>query len=289
MRKIAIVTDSNSGITQDEGRKLGISVLPMPFYINEVMYLEGVTLSQEEFYERLKKDEPISTSQPNPGEVCGLWDTLLKEYDEIVHIPMSSGLSASCETAMGFARDYDGKVQVVDNQRISVTQKQSVMDALTLVQAGKSAAEIREILEAERRESSIYITLETLKYLKKGGRITPAAAAIGTVLNLKPVLQIQGDKLDAYSKVRGKKQAKRVMLKAMKEDFDSRFAEYAKRGEMCLEMAYTGNQEEAEGFKKEVQEMFPDYEIQMDPLSLSVACHIGHGALAVACSKKVTV
>lgn len=289
MRKIAIVTDSNSGITQDEGRKLGISVLPMPFYINEVMYLEGVTLSQEEFYERLKKDEPISTSQPNPGEVCGLWDTLLKEYNEIVHIPMSSGLSASCETAMGLARDYNGKVQVVDNQRISVTQKQSVMDALTLVQAGKSAAEIREILEAERRESSIYITLETLKYLKKGGRITPAAAAIGTVLNLKPVLQIQGDKLDAYSKVRGKKQAKRVMLKAMKEDFDSRFAEYAKRGEMCLEMAYTGNQEEAEGFKKEVQEMFPDYEIQMDPLSLSVACHIGHGALAVACSKKVTV
>lgn len=289
MRKIAIVTDSNSGITQDEGRKLGISVLPMPFYINEVMYLEGVTLSQEEFYERLKKDEPISTSQPNPGEVCGLWDTLLKEYDEIVHIPMSSGLSASCETAMGLARDYDGKVQVVDNQRISVTQKQSVMDALTLVQAGKSAAEIREILEAESRESSIYITLETLKYLKKGGRITPAAAAIGTVLNLKPVLQIQGDKLDAYSKVRGKKQAKRVMLKAMKEDFDSRFAEYAKRGEMCLEIAYTGNQEEAEEFKKEVQEMFPDYEIQMDPLSLSVACHIGHGALAVACSKKVTV
>lgn len=289
MRKIAIVTDSNSGITQDEGRKLGISVLPMPFYINEVMYLEGVTLSQEEFYERLKKDEPISTSQPNPGEVCGLWDTLLKEYNEIVHIPMSSGLSASCETAMGLARDYNGKVQVVDNQRISVTQKQSVMDALTLVQAGKSAAEIREILEAERRESSIYITLETLKYLKKGGRITPAAAAIGTVLNLKPVLQIQGDKLDAYSKVRGKKQAKRVMLKAMKEDFDSRFAEYAKRGEMCLEMAYTGNQEEAEEFKKEVQEMFPAYEIQMDPLSLSVACHIGYGALAVACSKKVTV
>ncbi|WP_274422545.1 DegV family protein [Blautia sp. XA-2221] len=289
MRKIAIVTDSNSGITQDEGRKLGISVLPMPFYINEVMYLEGVTLSQEEFYERLKKDEPISTSQPNPGEVCGLWDTLLKEYDEIVHIPMSSGLSASCETAMGLARDYEGKVQVVDNQRISVTQKQSVLDALALAQAGKNAAEIREILEAEKLESSIYITLETLKYLKKGGRITPAAAAIGTVLNLKPVLQIQGEKLDAYSKVRGKKQAKRVMLKALKEDLDNRFAEYAENGDMCLEMAYTGNREEAEEFKKEVQEMFPDYEIQMDPLSLSVACHIGHGALAVALTKKATV
>ena len=218
-----------------------------------------------------------------------MWDNLLKEYDEIVHIPMSSGLSASCETAMGLARDYDGKVQVVDNQRISVTQRQSVLDALALVKAGKNAAEIREILEAEKLESSIYITLETLKYLKKGGRITPAAAAIGTVLNLKPVLQIQGDKLDAYSKVRGKKQAKRVMLKAMKEDMDTRFAEYVKKGEMCLQMAYTGNQEEAEEFKKEVQEMFPELEIHMDPLSLSVACHIGHGALAVACSKKVTV
>lgn len=289
MRKIAIVTDSNSGITQDEGRSLGVFVLPMPFYINEVMYLEGITLSQEEFYERLQKDETISTSQPSPGEVCGMWDNLLKEYDEIVHIPMSSGLSASCETAMGLARDYDGKVQVVDNQRISVTQRQSVLDALALVKAGKNAAEIREILEAEKLESSIYITLETLKYLKKGGRITPAAAAIGTVLNLKPVLQIQGDKLDAYSKVRGKKQAKRVMLKAMKEDMDTRFAEYAKKGEMCLQMAYTGNREEAEEFKKEVQEMFPELEIHMDPLSLSVACHIGHGALAVACSKKVTV
>lgn len=289
MRKIAIVTDSNSGITQDEGRSLGVFVLPMPFYINEEMYLEGITLSQEEFYERLQKDETISTSQPSPGEVCGMWDNLLKEYDEIVHIPMSSGLSASCETAMGLARDYEGKVQVVDNQRISVTQRQSVLDAIALAESGKNASEIREILEAEKLESSIYITLETLKYLKKGGRITPAAAAIGTVLNLKPVLQIQGDKLDAYSKVRGKKQAKRVMLKAMKEDMDTRFAEYVKKGEMCLQMAYTGNREEAEEFKKEVQEMFPELEIHMDPLSLSVACHIGHGALAVACSKKVTV
>lgn len=289
MRKIAIVTDSNSGITQDEGRSLGVFVLPMPFYINEVMYLEGITLSQEEFYERLQKDETISTSQPSPGEVCGMWDDLLKEYDEIVHIPMSSGLSASCETAMGLARDYEGKVQVVDNQRISVTQRQSVLDAIALAESGKNASEIREILEAEKLESSIYITLETLKYLKKGGRITPAAAAIGTVLNLKPVLQIQGDKLDAYSKVRGKKQAKRVMLKAMKEDMNTRFAEYVKKGEMCLQMAYTGNREEAEEFKKEVQEMFPELEIHMDPLSLSVACHIGHGALAVACSKKVTV
>nr|WP_296158170.1 DegV family protein [uncultured Blautia sp.] len=289
MGKIAIVTDSNSGITQDEGRVLGVSVIPMPFYINEVMYLEGITLLQEEFYEKLKNDEPISTSQPGPADVCGLWDRLLEENDEIVHIPMSSGLSNSCETAMVLARDYDGRVQVVDNQRISVTQRQSVLDALELVKAGFSAVQIKERLEAEKMESSIYITLETLKYLKKGGRITPAAAAIGTVLNLKPVLQIQGEKLDAYAKVRGKKQAKRVMVKAMKEDFENRFAKYIESGEMCLEMAYTGNREEAEEFKKEVEKEFPGMEIHMDPLSLSVACHIGHGALAIACAKKVTV
>lgn len=289
MEKIAIVTDSNSGITQEEGRRLGVSVLPMPFYINDVMYLEGITLTQEEFYEKLKNDEAISTSQPSPAEVCGLWDNLLKEYDEVVHIPMSSGLSASCETAMALARDYDDRVQVVDNQRISVTQRQSVLDALVLREAGRTAAEIKEKLEEEKMESSIYITLETLKYLKKGGRITPAAAAIGTVLNLKPVLQIQGEKLDAYAKVRGKKQAKKVMLKAIREDWEGRFGKYVEAGEMCLQMAYTGNKEEAEEFKEEVQAVFPGADIHMDPLSLSVACHIGHGALAVACSKKVTI
>ena len=289
MGKIAIVTDSNSGITQDQAKKMGVHVIPMPFYINETMYLEGVTLTQEEFYERLKNDEPISTSQPSPAEVCGLWDMLLKENDEIVHIPMSSGLSNSCETAMGLARDYDGKVQVIDNQRISVTQYQSVADALALRDAGKSAAEIKEVLEAEKLESSIYITLETLKYLKKGGRITPAAAAIGTVLNLKPVLQIQGEKLDAYAKVRGKKQAKRVMLKAAQEDMQERFAEYKKEGLMCIEGAYTGNPEEAEEFKKEIEAAFPGHEVRMAPLSLSIACHIGYGALAIGCTKKVKI
>ena len=289
MGKIAIVTDSNSGITQDEGKVLGISVLPMPFYINDVMYLEGITLSQEEFYEKLKNDEPISTSQPSPADVCELWDKLLEENDEVVHIPMSSGLSTSCETALALSRDYEGRVQVVNNQRISVTQRQSVLDAIELANAGWDAARIREKLEEEKMESSIYITLETLKYLKRGGRITPAAAAIGTVLNLKPVLQIQGEKLDAYAKVRGKKQAKRVMLKAMKDDFENRFAKYIESGEMCLEMAYTGNREEAEEFKKEVEKEFPGFDIHMDPLSLSVACHIGHGALAIACAKKVTV
>ena len=289
MGKVAIVTDSNSGITQDLARDLGVSVIPMPFYINEKLYLEGITLSQEEFYERLKNEKSISTSQPVPADVCGLWNTLLESYDQIVHIPMSSGLSASCDTASGLAREYDGKVQVVDNQRISVTQKQSVLDALTLRDAGRDALQIRQVLEEQKSDSSIYITLETLKYLKKGGRVTPAAAAIGTVLNLKPVLQIQGDKLDAYSKTRGKKQAKRVMVKAMQNDWENRFAEYVKRGEMCLQSAYAGNEEEALEFKKELEEAFPGQEIVLDPLSLSVACHIGYGAVAVACSRRVVV
>ena len=289
MSKVAIVTDSNSGITQKRGEELGIYVLPMPFFIDGELYLEDITLSQEQFYEKLGADSEISTSQPSPGDVMDLWDKLLVDYDEIVCIPMSSGLSSTCETALSLAQDYDEKVQVVNNQRISVTQEQSVYDAIKLRDEGKSAAEIRQVLEKEKMQASIYVTVDTLKYLKKGGRITPAAAAIGTVLNLKPVLQIQGEKLDAYAKVRGKKQAKRAMLKAMKNDWETRFKEYASDGEMCLQAAYTGNLEEAEEFKKEIQEVFPGMEIHMDPLSLSVACHIGYGALAVACSRKVTL
>ena len=289
MSRVAIVTDSNSGITQSQAKELGITVMPMPFFIDNETYYEDIDLTQEDFYQKLTEDASISTSMPLVGNVTDTWDALLQEYDEIVHIPMSSGLSASCDTATMLARDYDGRVQVVNNQRISVTQRQSVLDAIALRDAGKNAAEIKEKLEEENMESSIYITLETLKYLKKGGRITPAAAAIGTVLNLKPVLQIQGEKLDAYAKVRGKKQAKRVMMKAMQEDWDTRFKKYVESGEMCLQIAYAGNKEEAEEFKKEVQAAFPGMDIHMDPLSLSVACHIGHGALAVACSKKVTV
>mgnify|MGYP004695353907 CR=1 FL=1 len=289
MSKIAIVTDSNSGITQEEGRRLGVAVIPMPFFINEKMYLEGITLSQEEFYKWLEQDAAISTSQPSPGETMGLWDSLLKEYDEIVQIPMSSGLSATCATAMALSQEYAGRVHVVDNQRISVTQRQSVVDAIALRDAGRDGAQIKQILEDEKSNSSIYITLETLKYLKKGGRITPAAAAIGTVLNLKPVLQIQGEKLDAFAKVRGKKQARRTMLKAMKADFESRFKEFVDNGEMCLEAAYTGNAKEAMEWKQEIQEAFPGMDIHMDPLSLSVACHIGQGSLAIACAKKVRI
>ena len=289
MSKVAIVTDSNSGITQSEAKEYGVTVMPMPFFINDQTYYEDIDLTQEDFYQKLSEDATISTSMPLVGNVTDTWDELLQEYDEIVHIPMSSGLSGSCETAIMLSQDYDGRVQVVNNQRISVTQRQSVLDAKALAEKGYSAEAIKEILEREKMESSIYIMVDTLYYLKKGGRITPAAAALGTLLKLKPVLQIQGEKLDAYSKTRGKKQAKRVMLKAIQNDWENRFTEYVKRGEMCLQSAYTGNQEEAEEFKKEIAEVFPGIEIVQNPLSLSVACHIGHGAIAVACSRKVVV
>ena len=285
MGKIAIVTDSNSGITQDQARELGISVIPMPFYINEKLYLEGITLSQEEFYEKLKKDETISTSQPSPADLCDLWDKLLRDYEEIVHIPMSSGLSASCSTAMGLAIDYNGRVQVVDNQRISVTQRQSVMDAKMLAEAGKSAAEIKKILTDQKLDSSIYITLDTLKYLKKGGRITPAAAAIGTVLNLKPVLRLKGEKLDAFAKSRGWKSAKKTMIKTINEIRTSEFGDCDGKKDLYLDAAYTGDRKEAQEWLDELHEAFPEFEIRMDPLSLSVACHIGPGARAVTLTK----
>ena len=285
MKKIAIVTDSNSGITQEMGKSIGIHVIPMPFFIDGALFLEDITLTQEEFYKRLRENSDISTSQPSPGEVMECWEELLKEYDEIVHIPMSSGLSSTCHAAQSLSEEYEGKVYVVDNQRISVTQKQSVEDAMVLRDTGKSAAEIKEILEAEKLQASIYITVDTLKYLKKGGRITPAAAALGTVLNLKPVLQIQGDKLDAFSKVRGWKAAKRTMLKAIEKDLKERFSEVEE--DMVLGMAYTCSKEEAKEWKQEIAEKFPGYEIVEGPLSLSVACHIGPGAMAVTCMKKI--
>ena len=285
MSKVAIVTDSNSGITQKRGEELGIYVLPMPFFIDGELYLEDITLSQEQFYEKLGADSEISTSQPSPGDVMDLWDKLLEDYDEIVCIPMSSGLSSTCETALSLAQDYDEKVQVVNNQRISVTQEQSVYDAIKLRDEGKSAAEIRQVLEKEKMQASIYITVDTLKYLKKGGRITPAAAAIGTVLNLKPVLQIQGEKLDAFAKVRGWKAAKKTMLNAIEKDLTDRFADV--KDQMVLGMAYTCSKEEADECKNEIQTRFPDYELVEGPLSLSIACHIGPGAMAITCMKRV--
>ncbi len=282
MGRVAVATDSNSGITQKEAEKLGIRVLPMPFFINGELYLEDITLTQEEFCKRLSEDADISTSQPSPGDVIDLWDEILKEYDEIVYIPMSSGLSSSCETAIGLSQDYDGKVHVIDNQRISITQRQSVLDALEMAKKGMSAQEIDDVLMREKLEASIYITVDTLKYLKKGGRVTPAAAAIGTVLNLKPVLQIQGEKLDSFAKVRGWKAAKKAMLDAAAKDLAGRFS----GKEMYIHAAYTCSEEEAMEWKGEIEAKFPGYDIHMDKLSLSVSCHIGAGSKAIACIKK---
>ena len=288
MSKVIIMTDSNSGITQTQAKEMGVVVLPMPFYINEEMFYEDIDLSQEQFYEKLQAGGDIKTSMPLVGDVTDKWDELLKEYDEVVYIPMSSGLSSSCETAYMLSQDYDGKVEVVNNQRISVTMRQSVIDAKNLAEAGKRAKEIKDILEAAKFDSSIYIMVDTLTYLKKGGRITPAAAALGTLLKLKPVLQIQGEKLDAFAKARTVKQAKNIMIEAMKSDFEKRF-DSADGRNINLEMAYTHDLEAALAFKEEVQAAFPENEIVLNPLSLSVSCHIGPGALAIACSKKIDI
>lgn len=283
---IAVVTDSNSGITQAEAKKLGIYVLPMPFMINEETFYEDITLTQEEFYNRLSEGASVITSQPTPDSIMGLWDDLLKEYEEIVHIPMSSGLSGSCQSAIMLSKEYDNRVQVVNNQRISVTQRQATLDALTLMERGMNAEQIKDFLEADRFNSSIYIMLDTLYYLKKGGRITPAAAALGTILKLKPVLQIQGEKLDAFAKARTVSQGKSIMINAIKNDMENRFGGLNKET-IWLQIAYTYDKEAALKYKEEVQEIFPGFDIHMDPLSLSVACHIGPGALALACSKKI--
>ena len=287
MSRIAIVTDSNSGITQKEGKELGISVIPMPFYINDELYFEDITLTQEEFYQKLDEDADIKTSQPAPGDVLDLWEKLVEDHDEIVHIAMSSGVSSSCATAAMLADDYDGKVQVVDNQRISVTQRQSVADAMKLAEEGKSAKEIKDILEADKLDSGIFIMVDTLKYLKKGGRVTSAGAAIGTVLGIKPVLQIHGEKLDAFAKTRGVKQAKKKMIAAVRKELEERFpdGDFAKHA--YLQSAYTKDKEAALKWKEELMEEFPEMEFHQDPLSLSVACHIGAGALAVAWTHKI--
>ena len=287
MGKIAIVTDSNSGITQEEAEQAGIYVFPTPVYINDEVFYEGVDLTTDQFFARQAEGAEIKTSMPVVGDVIDKWESLLEEYDEVVYIPLSSGLSSSCETAIMLAEDYDGKVQVVNNQRISVTMKLSVYDAKKLADAGKSATEIKEILEAMKFESTIYIMVDTLEYLKKGGRITPAAAAIGSLLKIKPVLQIRGEKLDSFAKARTVKQAKQIMMDAIAKDMDEVL--HDPTGEnTIIAMAHTQNEEEIAKFKAEVEERFPGHDIFVDPLSLVVSSHIGPGALAVTCTKKLT-
>lgn len=284
--KVAIVTDSNSGITQKQGKEAGIYVVPMPFIMDGEMYYEDISLSQQEFYEKLENGADISTSQPSPGDLMDLWNELLKDYEAIVHIPMSSGLSSSCQTATVLAEDFDGKVFVVNNQRISVTQRQSVLDAKAMADQGIAPQAIKEKLEETKMDSTIYITLDTLEYLKKGGRITPAAALLGSFLRIKPVLTIQGEKLDAFAKARTMKQAKSMMITAIKKDMDERFNDPA-GAETHISVVHSDSLEPAQEFKRELQELFPQTgDIYVDHLSLSVSCHIGPGALAVTCTKK---
>ena len=286
-KKIAVITDSNSGITQAEGKKLGITVIPMPFMIDGVEYFEDITLSQDEFYEKLMGDSTVSTSQPSPEVILNCWDEILKEYDEIVYIPMSSGLSGSYQTARMLAEDYDGRVQAVNNQRISVTTKQSVMDAIKLASEGFDAAQIKEKLEEDKFNSSIYICLDTLEYLKRGGRLTPAVALLGSLLKIKPVLQIQGEKLDKFATCRTVAKAKTVMIDQARKDIVERFGGTETGAGVYLAVAYTYNEENAIAFVEEINETFPDATFTfMDKLSLSVSCHIGPGALAIAITQK---
>ena len=283
--KIAVVTDSNSGITQAQAKEMGITVLPMPFMIDGETYYEDITLTQEQFYQRLKDNSDISTSQPTPDSIMKLWDELLKEYDQIVHIPMSAGLSGSCATAMMLAGEdeYEGKVFVVDNHRISVTQYQSVKDAMMLADMGMDGAQIKKCLEETAADSVIFVTVDTLKYLKKGGRITPAA---GTLLRIKPVLIILGEKLDSFAKARTMKQAKTLMMNAIQKELDERLHD-SECKDCHLAIAHSDNEEAALEFKKEVEEQFPDADIYLAPLSLSIACHIGPGSLALTATRKM--
>lgn len=288
MSKIAILTDSNSGISQESAREKGIYVIPTPVYINDEVFYEGVDLTTDKFFEQQAAGADIKTSMPVVGDVIDKWEELLEEYDEVVYIPLSSGLSGSCTTAMMLAEDYDGKVQVVNNQRISVTMKSSVFDAKALADAGKSAEEIKRILEETKFESTIYIMVDTLEYLKKGGRITPAAAAIGSMLKIKPVLQIRGEKLDSYAKARTLKQAKQIMMDAIAKDMAEEWDDPTGENTI-IAMAHTQNDEEIAKFKEEVLERWPNRDIVVDPLSLVVSCHIGPGALALTCTKKLTI
>lgn len=285
---VAIVTDSNSGIFEEEGKILGVHVIPMPVILEGKTYYEGIDLTHEEFYQCLEEKREVFSSQPSPAEVLDMWDKLLlSEYDELVYIPMSSGLSGSCQTAQVLAQDYEEKVQVVDNHRISVTQRQSVLDALMLKEKGCSAKEIKEALEQTAYESIVYVGVETLEYLKMGGRVTPAGAAMGTLLSIKPLLVIAGERLDAYAKVRGTKSCKKRLLMEMKTIAD-KF--HKNSDEIYVGVAGSlGKKEEHQEWMEMVQEMFPWEDVKYDPLTFSISCHVGPGAFGMGISKKIRI
>jgi len=284
MKRIAVMADSNCGLSKEEAMNLGVYLLPMPIYVDDVLYYENDTITREDFFKRQSEGAEIKTSQPIMGDLLEAWDNILKEYEELVYIPMSSGLSGSCASAIMMAQDYDGRVHVVDNQRISVPQTQSVKDALKLAEEGKTGAQIKAYLLETKRDSSIYITVDTLTYLKKGGRVTPTAAALGTMLNIKPVLTIQGEKLDAFTKVRGMKTAKKRMIEALEEDRRTRFADIP-ADKLQLQAAYTCTDEEAMEWKEQLEAHF-GLSCDMSPLPLSIACHTGPGAVGTAFTRK---
>ena len=283
MSRIGIITDTNSGMTAREAEQLGVALMPMPFTVNGRNYVENVNMTYAEFFEHLAADASVATSQPSPESVMSCWDEALKTCDELIYIPMSSALSSSCQSARLFAEDYGGRVFVVDNHRISISQKQSVLDALKWRDAGLSAEDIVKNLMDTSMEASIYLTVDDLKYLKKGGRITPSVAAVGTVLNIKPVLQIQGGKLDTYKKVRGLHAAQNAMLDAVRRDLEDRF----KGVDMLLRTAYTGDEAIGRMWNAQVQEKFPQFKVTGDPLPISIACHVGPGVIALGLMKKI--
>lgn len=282
-RRIGVATDTNSGITIKKAEELGIGIIPMPFFIDGKEYFEDLTITRDEFFDRLKGGADIKTSQPSPEALIELWDKMLKEYEDIIYIPMSSGLSSSMQTARMVAEDYDGRVHVIDDHRISMTQRQAVYEAMVMADNGAEASEICAALDRSALDASIYIVVDTLEYLKKGGRVTPAGAALASILNLKPVLQIQGDKLDAYAKVRGEKAAQEKMLRAVENDIETRFAGQ----KVLIKGAYTCSEEAAESWRARIAERFPGHHVTLDPLALSISCHIGEGATAITCTAEI--
>ena len=281
--KIAILTDTNSGINPDQAAQYGIHLVSMPVIIDDETYFENESICQEEFFQRLRQGACVSTSQPAPGVLMDCWEGLLERYDEIIYLPMSSGLSGSCQTAAMLAEEYDGSVHVVDNHRISVTLRQSVLEAKYLADQGKTAQEIVAYLEQDGLEASIYVAVNTLEYLKKSGRVTAAGAAVGTILNIKPVLQIQGGKLDAYKRARGMHQAMQMMIDGLKYDQAHRFA----GKKMVIRAAYSGDAEAGAIWQAELQTAFPGMSIGLDPLPISISCHTGDGALGVGMMKEI--
>ncbi len=288
---VAIITDTNSGISQEEADKLGIYLLPMPFSISGTDYLEGVNLSHDEFYEKQLADEDILTSQPSPAQVTDMWDELLNKYDCIVHMPMSSALSASCQTAIMLSNEeeYKNKVYVVDNLRISAMQRQAAIDAKQMVDMGMSPEEVVARLMEARLDTSVYLMVDNLKYLKKGGRITAAAAAIGTLLRIKPVLTIQGGKIEPFAKARTLKQAKEIMLQAMADDMKNKFGD-VDGSKTNLTVVYAKNHEQAREYAKEIQQAFPKVDrVDAEELPFSIITHTGPGVISITASKKLDI